>query len=151
RKDVEELELVVEVVLEPEDHLEISAERLEQLPVARSNEESSACCRPQPQSARKRARVRSSSRLGSAGTGRSWSVSCHGSTAPPSVVCRSVLPALSPLVMWRSCGRDVGVAPRRARYAAPQVQWSSEMQAQPTTRAASSRMRRSAAPRVAKW
>ena len=34
REHVEELELVVEVVLEPEHHLEVVAERLEQLPVA---------------------------------------------------------------------------------------------------------------------
>ena len=34
REHVEELELVVEVVLEPEHHLEVVAERLEELPVA---------------------------------------------------------------------------------------------------------------------
>ena len=34
REHVEELELVVEVVLEPEHHLQVVAERLEQLPVA---------------------------------------------------------------------------------------------------------------------
>ena len=34
REDVEELELVVEVVLEPEHHLEVIAKRVEQLPVA---------------------------------------------------------------------------------------------------------------------
>ena len=81
----------------------------------RSSEERSACWRPQPQSARKRARVRSSSCRGSAGTGPSWSTSCQGRTAPPSAVCRSVLPALSPLVTWRSEGRAAGAPPRRAR------------------------------------
>jgi hypothetical protein len=44
-------------------------------------------------------------------------------------------------------GGITGSFPRRARYAAPQVQWSSESHAQPTTRASSSRMRRSPAIR----
>jgi hypothetical protein len=34
REHVEQLQLVVEVVLEPEHHLDVVAERLEQLPVA---------------------------------------------------------------------------------------------------------------------
>jgi len=45
-----------------------------------------------------------------------------------------VLPALSPFVTWSS-GPSRGSRPPRARNAAPQVQWSSESQAHPTTRA----------------
>ena len=43
---------------------------------------------------------------------------------------------------WRSATGADGSRPRLARYAAPQVQRSSESHAQPTTRASSSRIRR---------
>ena len=107
----------------------------------RSNDSSIADRSPQPHSLRNRARTARSSAGGTAGTGPSWSTSCHESTAPPSVVCRSVLPALSPFVTWSSAAAT-GSRPPRARNAAPQVQWSSESQAHPTTRSSSSRTRR---------
>jgi hypothetical protein len=53
-----------------------------------------------------------------------------------------------PFGTWSSVGRDDSARPRRTRRAAAQVQWSSEVQAQPTKRASSLRMRRSAAIRA---
>ena len=103
---------------------------------------------PQPHAERNAARAWSSSCRGPAGTGPSCSTSCQGSTAPPSAVCRSVFPALSPLVTCNGDGRTVASRPRRARYAAPQVQWSSDSHAQPTIRASSSRIRRRPAMRA---
>ena len=47
-----------------------------------------------------------------AGTGPSWRTSFQGSTAPPSEVARSVLPALSPFVTCSSVGRVAGSRPR---------------------------------------
>ena len=112
-----------------------------------SREERIARRLPQPCSERNAARRRSRSRLGTAGTGPAWSTSCHGRTAPPSAVRRSVFAALSPFVTWSTVGGAAASRPLRARYPAPHVQWSSESQAQPTTRASSSRIRRRPAMR----
>ena len=58
REGVDELELVVEVVLEPEHDLNAAADDSSSCRSRRSSDETSACSFPQPHSARNRARVR---------------------------------------------------------------------------------------------
>ena len=116
RERVEKLELVVEVVLEPQHHLNAVSERLEKLSITaleRRQERASAT----PAAAREELgassqQLRSRPRPAPAPRGVRPARAAPRRRAP---VCRSVLPALSPFVTCSSAGRVAGSCPRRAR------------------------------------
>ena len=76
-----------------------------------------AAALPHPHAERNVERRSRSCVRGSAGTGPACRTSFQGSTDPPSVVRRSVLAVLSPLVTWRSMALRRDVATRAWRRA----------------------------------
>ena len=101
RERVDELELVVEVVLEPEHDWAPALSASRNCSSRRSSDDRISRRLPQPHSDKNEARSRSSFERATACTGPSWRTSFHDMTAPPSPVWRSVLPALSPFVTCR--------------------------------------------------
>ena len=116
REHVQQLQLVVQIVLEPQHDVGTPPRSAStSCRSLRSSDERIARRLPQPHSERNAARKRRSFRARQPrGTGPSCRTSCHGSTAPPSVVWRSVLPALSPFVDVQERRRRTS-RPRRAR------------------------------------